>query len=705
MAKNLTEQDPAGTLLGDELLYVVQNNIDKKALLSDVAPVRSVAGRTGTVTLAHTDISGLGSLATQNGTFSGTSSGTNTGDETDSSIKTKLGITTLSGSNTGDQDLSGYALTNDLGTAASEDVGYAEGNVVVRDADGGVLLNGDYGANVRYISSDTLGLLQAPQQGFLFTTSTDSIVNFIGPSFGECNISIRSGGGVMGVKNDINTLGEFTVSGGGLDWLAAFTYDAVAGYYSNEYEQYFSYNGSQWILGYNGFDDVLIPPAGTNNPTDISTVTDWTIGPSHPGVGAGYDIGDHVTLTFTMNGMGLVRRNDLENIKLEFISDAGVGVADALNTDVTNAGCFAGPLDVNSKLPASQIPDELDVRLQILSDTSAGLDATALGDNEVVINEDTERLEYFKDGFRRDPLINASIANHFKLLSRRNTTGLGIREWRRGIHFVTTRNPASDGAIYCFANSLTGYFRGLNSDGTLTAVVPNGDQLDFTLENNFQPKMIAIFPCSVSGIIDPSDASPGFTTVDMTYSHIVAVNFNKQLSLTTVILSGNDISDIDVSRLNALVTLNLTQNALSAITLPAAPNCTTIQLSDNAITNLTIPEAIGDTLEVLNVQNNNMTTIDVQYCKQIRELSVANNALTYINLDGAVSRNTAGTQNTAYALNNNAFSDAAINTIFTNIGICAETTASRTLSVANNPGAATCNTALIAGKNWTVITA
>jgi hypothetical protein len=39
-------------------------------------------------------------------------SGTNTGDETSSTIKTKLGITTLSGSNTGDQDLSGYSLTS-----------------------------------------------------------------------------------------------------------------------------------------------------------------------------------------------------------------------------------------------------------------------------------------------------------------------------------------------------------------------------------------------------------------------------------------------------------------------------------------------------------------------------------------------------------------------------------------------------------------
>ena len=35
---------------------------------------------------------GLGSLATQSGTFSGTSSGTNTGDETQATIKTKLGV-------------------------------------------------------------------------------------------------------------------------------------------------------------------------------------------------------------------------------------------------------------------------------------------------------------------------------------------------------------------------------------------------------------------------------------------------------------------------------------------------------------------------------------------------------------------------------------------------------------------------------------
>jgi hypothetical protein len=46
------------------------------------AAVTSVAGRTGAITLTTSDVSGLGTLATQSGTFSGTSSGTNTGDQT-----------------------------------------------------------------------------------------------------------------------------------------------------------------------------------------------------------------------------------------------------------------------------------------------------------------------------------------------------------------------------------------------------------------------------------------------------------------------------------------------------------------------------------------------------------------------------------------------------------------------------------------------
>ena len=53
-------------------------------------------------------VTGSRLITSAESTVLGNTSGTNTGDETVTTIKTKLGITTLSGSNTGDQDLSGY---------------------------------------------------------------------------------------------------------------------------------------------------------------------------------------------------------------------------------------------------------------------------------------------------------------------------------------------------------------------------------------------------------------------------------------------------------------------------------------------------------------------------------------------------------------------------------------------------------------------
>lgn len=98
-------------------------------LLTPTDSVTSVAGRTGVVTLSKTDV-GLDQVANVNTTTTANitdssnkrmltdaqeakvdaTSGTNTGDETAGSIKSTLGVTTLSGSNTGDQDLSGLAL-------------------------------------------------------------------------------------------------------------------------------------------------------------------------------------------------------------------------------------------------------------------------------------------------------------------------------------------------------------------------------------------------------------------------------------------------------------------------------------------------------------------------------------------------------------------------------------------------------------------
>jgi hypothetical protein len=53
-------------------------------------------------------VTGSRLITSAESTLIGNTSGVNSGDETVTTIKTKLGITTLSGSNTGDQDLSGY---------------------------------------------------------------------------------------------------------------------------------------------------------------------------------------------------------------------------------------------------------------------------------------------------------------------------------------------------------------------------------------------------------------------------------------------------------------------------------------------------------------------------------------------------------------------------------------------------------------------
>lgn len=76
--------------------------------------VVSVAGRIGAVTLTTADVASSSNaryLTDAQLVVVGNTSNTNTGDETLATIKTKLGITTLSGSNTGDQTIT---LTGDV---------------------------------------------------------------------------------------------------------------------------------------------------------------------------------------------------------------------------------------------------------------------------------------------------------------------------------------------------------------------------------------------------------------------------------------------------------------------------------------------------------------------------------------------------------------------------------------------------------------
>jgi len=87
---------------------------DWQKIVTPASPVTSVNGQVGTVVLGATDVGAPSG--------SGSSSGTNTGDETTSSIKTKLGITTLSGSNTGDETTA--TIKTKLGSASASQDGY-----------------------------------------------------------------------------------------------------------------------------------------------------------------------------------------------------------------------------------------------------------------------------------------------------------------------------------------------------------------------------------------------------------------------------------------------------------------------------------------------------------------------------------------------------------------------------------------------------
>lgn len=137
--ENIASGEKHSTLFGkisklftDFIAHLTSNiaHADIRTLISDETTARAEADNlkvdkvTGKSLIADSEITRLAT------TLTGTASGTNTGDETQTTIKAKLGITTLSGSNTGDQDLSGLVpktdIVNDLTTGGTGKVLSAE---------------------------------------------------------------------------------------------------------------------------------------------------------------------------------------------------------------------------------------------------------------------------------------------------------------------------------------------------------------------------------------------------------------------------------------------------------------------------------------------------------------------------------------------------------------------------------------------------
>ena len=88
--------------------------------VSGSAPIVSSGGVTPSISISAATTLAAGSMSAADKTKIDAVTGTNTGDETASTIKTKLGITTLSGSNTGDQviPIASSTAPAALGTAA-----------------------------------------------------------------------------------------------------------------------------------------------------------------------------------------------------------------------------------------------------------------------------------------------------------------------------------------------------------------------------------------------------------------------------------------------------------------------------------------------------------------------------------------------------------------------------------------------------------
>jgi len=187
--KKISALDPLGTTpaVGDILpITDVSGTPTTKSVtvanLMAAAPVQSVAGRTGAVTIANTDVSGLGTAATTASTDYATAS---QGTLADSATQ-----------------------PGDLGTAAAKDVGVSNGNVVELDAtglpavDGSQLLNlpspdVDTPLTTALRGTDNPHIGAYPNQSFKVTDNPQKSVMVIADADGNLEFVTKDGANVF----------------------------------------------------------------------------------------------------------------------------------------------------------------------------------------------------------------------------------------------------------------------------------------------------------------------------------------------------------------------------------------------------------------------------------------------------------------------------------------------------------------------------
>lgn len=190
-SKNLAVKDDAG---------VIKHGVQTKAsTTSNFLTAISDAGLVSAAQPASTDISGLGTLATQSGTFSGTSSGTNTGDQTitltgavtgsgtgsfattfqsSPSFTTPLLGTPTSGTLTNCTGLPVAGITASTSTAlgvGSIELGHASDTTITRVSAGLIAVEGSNLIRASDLGSGMATFLATPSSANLRSTLTDEI--------------------------------------------------------------------------------------------------------------------------------------------------------------------------------------------------------------------------------------------------------------------------------------------------------------------------------------------------------------------------------------------------------------------------------------------------------------------------------------------------------------------------------------------------
>lgn len=194
VVKKISELTPKGANLGvtDLIIVGVDNGTDYDlksvtgAELLSTAVVQTITN--GVTTTAPSQdavydalqnkvdkVTGSRLITSAEGTILSNTSGTNTGDETSTTIKSKLGITTLSGSNTGDQNLQQVTtLGSDTSTAITSTGALYRGTLSNATIQSATLVGG------KYTSIDADGKLQINTSGSATgVVKTTNLVNTV----------------------------------------------------------------------------------------------------------------------------------------------------------------------------------------------------------------------------------------------------------------------------------------------------------------------------------------------------------------------------------------------------------------------------------------------------------------------------------------------------------------------------------------------